>query len=428
MTVPLLSIRDLSIRFRTKRGLVHAVEKLDLEIGLGETVGLVGESGSGKTVTGRSLIRLLASPPAVYAGGQALFRPRRLCGDCKGAGCVGCDATGKVTDPCRSCTGRGCAQCQQTGLQTADLLGMSDRQMRRVRGNSISMVFQDPGKALNPNLTVRQQVSEVFTEHRSEELLREVGSEEASSRVLQLDAHARANFAIRQALRLPPWRSPHRRLQAVLDDRIAAALTDTRIPNPRQIMQSYPHELSGGMKQRVMIAQALACKPDLLIADEPTTALDVTIQARILDLIAELQVRHQTAVLYISHDLTVVRRISSRVAVMYAGRIMETAPTTDLFADPTHPYTAGLLAAVPSAGQRRGELMAIEGSVPEMVDPTPACRFSSRCQYAAPICRRRDPELIAHGREDHRAACFLLEDADACGCSPEEMPARGVRA
>ena len=322
----------------------------------------------------------------------------------------------------------GCANCQQTGLQTVELLGMGDRQMRRVRGNSIAMVFQDPGKSLNPNLTIRQQVSEAFTEHRSEELLREVGMEEASSRVLQRDAHARAGFFVRQAQKVPPWHNPHRRLQAVLDDRVAEALSDTRIPNPRQIMQSYPHELSGGMKQRVMIAQALACKPDLLIADEPTTALDVTIQARILDLIRELQDRHQTAVLYISHDLRVVRRISTRVAVMYAGRIMESAPTEQLFDDPQHPYTRGLLAAVPSAGQKRGELMAIDGTVPELIDPPAACRFSGRCSFAATVCRHRDPELVAHGDADHRVACFLYEDAEALGCSPEEMPARGVPA
>ncbi len=192
---------------------------------------------------------------------------------------------------------------------------------------------------------------------------------------------------------------------------VADALKETQIPNPRKIMDSYPHELSGGMKQRVLIAQALACNPDLLIADEPTTALDVTIQARILELIAELQQRLETSVLYISHDLSLVKEICDRVAVMYAGRIVETGTTEEVFSDPKHPYTRGLMAAVPSALHKRGELAAIEGTVPELVDPPPACRFNTRCPFAVEICRTTDPGLVMVGAE-HTVACFAYDTSD----------------
>ena len=186
-------------------------------------------------------------------------------------------------------------------------------------------------------------------------------------------------------------------------------------------MNSYPHELSGGMKQRVMIAQALACDPDLLIADEPTTALDVTIQARILELIRELQDRHRSSVLYISHDLALVNQVSDRVAVMYAGRIVESGPSQAVFRDPRHPYTRGLLAAIPTATDERGRLMAIEGTVPELVDPQPACRFHARCPSAAPACRTIDPPLRVHG-DDRPVACFLYESAEEVGADPSSMP------
>ena len=189
----------------------------------------------------------------------------------------------------------------------------------------------------------------------------------------------------------------HRRLEAVVDDRVAQALADTRIPNPRKVMSRYPHELSGGMKQRVMIAQALAANPELLIADEPTTALDVTIQARIVDLLAELQQRHHMAVLYISHDLSLVRRISARTAVMYAGQLVETGPADRVFRSPLHPYTRGLIGAIPSPAHRRGGLIAIEGTVPDSIDPDPGCRFAGRCPHAAPVCLRLDPRLEEHG-------------------------------
>jgi oligopeptide/dipeptide ABC transporter ATP-binding protein len=209
-----------------------------------------------------------------------------------------------------------------------------------------------------------------------------------------------------------------------MDERVARALADTRIPNPRKIMARYPHELSGGMKQRVMIAQAIAANPELLIADEPTTALDVTIQARILDLLSELQERLHTAVLYISHDLSLVRRISDRVAVMYAGQLDEIGPADDLFARPLHPYTRGLIGAVPAAHHVRGGLVAIDGTVPELVDPTPSCRFVGRCPQRAPVCGRLDPPRSPHGPE-RSTACFLYEDPVALGDDAAEMPHDG---
>ena len=211
----------------------------------------------------------------------------------------------------------------------------------------------------------------------------------------------------------------------MIDERIARALADTRIPNPRKVMHRYPHELSGGMKQRVMIAQALAANPELLIADEPTTALDVTIQARILDLLVELQERLHTAVLYISHDLSLVRRISDRVAVMYAGRLVEVGPADEVFDQPMHPYTRGLIGAVPSSTQRRGELVAIEGTVPELIDPTPACRFVGRCPHGARACEHLDPRLEVRG-VDRSVACFLYESSDELGVDASEMPRRGM--
>jgi oligopeptide/dipeptide ABC transporter ATP-binding protein len=297
--------------------------------------------------------------------------------------------------------------------------------MRTIRGNHISMIFQDPGKALNPALPIREQMAEVFAEHRANEVLAEAGIDPGGAgMMLRRDAKLRSGFLERRMLALPPYRARHRRLHAVIDERVARALAETRIPNPRKVMMRYPHELSGGMKQRVMIAQALAANPELLIADEPTTALDVTIQARILDLLAELQERLHTAILYISHDLSLVRRISSRVAVMYAGQLAEVGSPDELFARPLHPYTRGLIGAVPTALHRRGGLVAIEGTVPELVEPGPGCRFAGRCPHRAAVCERRDPPLTPRGPE-RSTACFLYEDAHELGVDEHDMPHEG---
>lgn len=388
---PLLSVMDLRVHFATRRGVVHAVDGVTLDIHEGETLGLVGETGSGKSVTAKSLLRLVPTPPGVYAGGEVSFRPRN-------------------------------------SGETVDLLRIPEQQLRDIRGNRIAMIFQDPAKALNPALSVRQQLAEVFAEHRSSELFRDAeldAGPPGARPLLRRAAHRRSTFFERRLLDLPPFRSSEKRLQRELDERIASALAATRIPNPAKVMNSYPHELSGGMKQRVMIAQALACNPDLLIADEPTTALDVTIQARILDLIQELQEEHRAAVLYISHDLSLVKRISDRVSVMYAGKLVETATTGQLFDDPLHPYTRALLAAVPTAEQARGELAAIEGTVPELVDPEPCCRFHSRCPHSGPVCVAREPQLLTR-KQQHRAACFLYDDPQDLGCPVDLMPQRHV--
>lgn len=424
---PLVSFENLRVKFHSKRGAVDAVGGVSFSIGAGETVGLVGETGSGKSVTARSLLRLVPSPPGEYAGGRILFRPRAACASCEGAGCPSCSGSGRTPAPCGHCRGSGCDRCEQTGQETVDLLTVPAARMREMRGNRIAMIFQDPGKALNPALSIRQQLAEVFSEHRPLELLRDAGlkgGEGSGARLMRRAAHARSTFFERRLLDLPPHRSRDAALQRCIDERVADALAATRIPNPRKVMNSYPHELSGGMKQRVMIAQALACDPDLLIADEPTTALDVTIQARILDLIRDLQQEHQASVLYISHDLSLVKRISDRVAVMYAGKIVEVAETESLFAQPMHPYTRALLAAIPSAGQQRGQLAAIEGTVPELIDPPDMCRFHTRCPYAAPACRSIEPPLANRDARGHRTACFLYDQAEEIGVSEDAMPRR----
>lgn len=417
--LPLVSVEELRVHFRTKRGVVHAVDGVDFEIADGETLGLVGETGCGKSVTARSFLRLLPMPPAAKTAGRILFRPRQTCDRCQGVGCAVCGGGGRTPAPCPRCGDRGCAECEGNG-QTIDLLRIPLPRLRAIRGERVAMIFQDPAQALNPVLPVRQQLGEVFFEHRAEELLAEAGLA-GEGFLLRRAARERSSWIERRLLALPPLRAHRRRLQAAVRERIAQALADTRIGNPRKVMDSYPHELSGGIKQRVMIAQALACDPDLLIADEPTTALDVTIQARILDLIRELQERHHTAVLFITHDLSVVRGICDRVMVMYAGQLAEDGPTRTLFREPLHPYTRGLLAAVPSTGQRRGELVTIEGTVPELVDLPSECRFHTRCRHAARVCATTTPALQSMPH-DQRVACFLYEDAAEVGAEPSDMP------
>jgi oligopeptide/dipeptide ABC transporter ATP-binding protein len=249
------------------------------------------------------------------------------------------------------------------------------------------------------------------------ELLERAGLGSNHNPILRRHVTQRSRMFERALLALPPMRSKRDRIEDVVDDLVAAALAETQIPNPPKVMAMYPHELSGGMKQRVMIAQALACNPDLLIADEPTTALDVTVQARIMELIKDLQSRHKSAVLYISHDLSLVRRVCDRVAVMYAGRIVEVGTTEEIFANPLHPYTRGLLAAIPSRSHDRGHLVAIKGTVPELIDPPPSCRFVDRCLYAVEVCRTTDPELTA-GKGEHGVACFIHHPPDSIGEVP----------
>ena len=325
MTEPLLEIRDLQTHYFTDEGVVRAVDGVSLTIQRGETLGVVGESGCGKSVTALSVLRLVA-PPGRIVGGRILFDGR-------------------------------------------DLLELSERKMRTVRGNRISMIFQEPMTSLNPVLTVGAQITETIRAH-----------ERASPR----EARARAIEGLRQV----------------------------RIPAPEHRIDDFPHRLSGGMRQRVMIAIALACRPELLIADEPTTALDVTIQARILRLLGELQRETGMAVVLITHNMGLVATNADHVAVMYASRVVETAAARELFERPLHPYTQGLLGSVPALGMPRDEpLRVIPGTVPNPLAPPSGCRFHPRCPLVEERCRSEEPPLREH-RPGHLAACHLIENGE----------------
>ena len=324
----LLEVRDLHTSFRTGDGIVRAVTGVDFSVRRGEVLGLVGESGCGKSVTSLSILRLI-QPPGRIDKGQVLFEGQ-------------------------------------------DLLKLPEDRMRDLRGNRISMIFQQPTSALNPVLDLGFQVGEVLETHRN--MKRKVARE----RALEL-------------LRMVGIADPARRLKA------------------------YPHETSGGMAQRVMIAMALACEPELLIADEPTTALDVTIQAQILDLMRRLQQETNTAIILITHDLGLVAEMADRVAVMYAGEIVEQADTQTLFRDPRHPYTRGLISSIPVVGEIREELAVIPGNVPNLIDLPPACRFAPRC-LARVEEEVRDstevhPDLRSIG-SGHDVRCWLYHDRE----------------
>lgn len=317
----LLSINSLCTYFRTRTGIVRAVDGVSLEVSAGEVLGIVGESGSGKSVLSLSVLRLLPMPPAYFAGGEILFE--------------GCN-----------------------------LLEASDKDIRGIRGNKISMVFQEPMTALNPVFTIGNQLSEVFRIHQK------LTSRKAMESSIEI-------------------------------------LEKVGVPAPGERIRDYPFQLSGGMRQRVIISMALACRPKLLIADEPTTALDVTIQAQILDLMKGLQDELGTAILLITHDLGVIAEMTHRVVVMYAGKIMETSPTLELFDHPLHPYTQGLMRAIPSADKQsdNDELYEIEGAVPSLLDLPPGCKFNTRCNRATEICREKEPKLSEH-RPGHWVACW----------------------
>ena len=319
---PLLQVEDLRTHFRTVDGTVRAVDGVSFHIAAGETLAVVGESGCGKSVTSMSILRLIQEPPGKITG-RILF-------------------------------------------EGTDLLTLSERQMREIRGNAISMIFQEPMTSLNPVLTVGRQIGETLRLHQG---LDERAAEARAIEMLEL----------------------------------------VHIPEARRRVREYPHQLSGGMRQRVLIALALACNPKLLIADEPTTALDVTIQAQILDLMRELKSKLGSAILLITHDLGVVAEMAERIVVMYAGRKVEEASAKDLFARPRHPYTQGLLGAVPKLGSSlaasgRSRLSEIPGIVPNLKKPIIGCAFASRCPAVTDLCQAVAPavELKAPG---HYVAC-----------------------
>jgi len=327
LAAPLLEVDELKTFFFTRDGIVRAVDGLSFSVGRGEVLAIVGESGCGKSVTSLSILRLIASPPGRTVAGRVVFEGR-------------------------------------------DLLQLSEPEMRKIRGDAISMVFQEPMTSLNPVLTIGHQIAEVLVLHRG------ASREGAMQRAVEM-------------------------------------LRMVRIPEPERRVAQYPHELSGGMRQRVMIAMALACEPRLLIADEPTTALDVTIQAQILDLMRELKERTGAAIVLITHDLGVVAEMAQRVVVMYAGRKVEEAPVAELFERPRHPYTRGLLDSIPKLGAASGgggatRLSEILGTVPSLAEPIVGCAFAPRCGYATTRCRSDYPPL-EEKVPGHHAACWESE-------------------
>ncbi|HWQ14276.1 MAG TPA: ABC transporter ATP-binding protein [Roseiflexaceae bacterium] len=326
----LLEVRGLKTYFFTEGGVVQAVDGIDLTLRRGETLGIVGESGSGKSVTSLSIMRLIAFPGRIVAGS------------------VRFDGT--------------------------DLLDLEEEEMRHIRGNRISMIFQQPTTCLNPVFKVGDQIIEALQIHQG------MGLPEARKRTVEL-------------------------------------LALVGLPDPQRRMGQYPHELSGGQCQRVMIAMALACNPELLIADEPTTALDVTIQAQILDLMRALREKVNTAIILITHDMGVVAEMCDTVAVMYAGQIVEYADVRSLFADPKHPYTQGLLASIPVLGEITDELATIPGTVPSLVNPPEGCRFKDRCPHRFEKCDQDVPLFFLEGGRQSR--CWLYE-AEAVGAKPPE--------
>lgn len=337
---PLLEVNNLRTRFETDRGSVQAVDGITFEIQKGEIFGIVGESGSGKSVTARSIMRLVESPGIVEAD-SILF-------------------------------------------EDEDLLQLSEKRMRSIRGGEISMIFQDPGNSLNPIISVGEQIAESARHHTNMDESTSFLSEMKRKYVTGTPEDANS------------W---HRAIQL---------MKDVRIPDPEKRARQYPHQLSGGMRQRVMIAQALAGDPKLIIADEPTTALDTSTETQILDLLQDLANSYGVSVLLITHDLGVIRETSDRALVMYAGELMERAGVDELFENPKHPYTRGLLDSAPRISQRREQLATIEGTVPDLLDKPPGCPFRNRCPKAFERC---DEPLIEHtvGSPEHTVFCHLYE-------------------
>ena len=331
----LLALEHVDVGFATEDGRVSAVSDVSLSVSEGEIFGLVGESGCGKTTLAMALMGLL--PATARVAGSVRF-------------------------------------------QGLELLGLPPEELRKLRGDRISMIFQDPMTSLDPTFPVGEQVAETITAHR------DVNDARARERALEL-------------------------------------LGEVGIPEPERRFGDAPHRLSGGMRQRIVIATALANEPALVLADEPTTALDVTIQAQVLDLLRDLRTRLQTTIVLITHDLGVVAQICDRVGVMYAGQLVEVAPVAEIFRSPRHPYTQALLAALPTQQQVPGSLRVIPGRVPNLADPPPGCRFSTRCPYVMDVCATVPP--LAHETDEHLIACWLSEATKQAG-RPDHATAGGA--
>ncbi|MFF7116207.1 ABC transporter ATP-binding protein [Streptomyces albogriseolus] len=322
----LLEVRDLHVEFRTRDGVAKAVNGVTYGVDEGETLAVLGESGSGKSVTAQAVMGILDTPPGRVTGGEVVFQGR-------------------------------------------DLLTLKEEERRRIRGAEMAMIFQDALSALNPVLTVGDQLAEMFTVHRG---------------MSRKDARAKA---------------------VELMDRV-------RIPAARERVRQYPHQFSGGMRQRIMIAMAIALEPALIIADEPTTALDVTVQAQVMELLAELQREYRMGLILITHDLGVVADVADRIAVMYAGRIVESAPVHDIYKAPAHPYTRGLLDSIPRLDQKGRELYAIKGLPPNLTRIPPGCPFHPRCPLARDVCTTDEPPLYEVSGTRGSACHFWRECLD----------------
>ncbi|WP_251554459.1 ABC transporter ATP-binding protein [Neobacillus muris] len=319
----ILQVKDLHVSFSTYGGEVKAVRGVSFDLHKGETLAIVGESGCGKSVTSQSIMKLIPNPPGKITGGEILFKNQ-------------------------------------------DLIKLKEPAMRKIRGANISMIFQDPMTALNPTLTIGDQIMEGIKQHE----------------------HLSNDQAKRVALEM---------------------LNLVGIPNPEIRLKQYPHQFSGGMRQRIVIAMALVCRPDVLIADEPTTALDVTIQAQILDLFRDIQKKTGVSIILITHDLGVVAQVADRIAVMYAGRIVEIGSRREIFYNPQHPYTQGLLQSVPRLDMEKAELIPIPGTPPDLFLPPVGCAFAARCPYAMEVCERVYP-FQTQLTNQHAVDCWLQDE------------------
>ncbi len=318
----LLNVHGLETQFRTREGIVHAVNGVSFQLEKWETLGIVGESGCGKSVSVMSMLRLIPTPPGKVVAGQVMY-------------------------------------------QGKDMLKMTNEEIRHVRGSKISMVFQDPMTSLNPIMKIGQQVAEPLEIHNG--------------------------LSRKEAI-----------------DRAAKILDIVKIPNAKDRLNDYPHQFSGGMRQRVVIAIGLVCNPQILIADEPTTALDVTIQAQIIELIKKIRDELGMAIIWITHDLGIVAGLADRVMVMYGGLVIEEAPTKMLYSNPSHPYTIGLLESLPRTDKiRNRRLTSIDGIPPVLMENPNYCPFAPRCKYVIPRCRQERPKLLSTGEEGHNVACWV---------------------
>ncbi|MFX1308881.1 MAG: ABC transporter ATP-binding protein [Promethearchaeota archaeon] len=375
----LLEIRDVRTYFYTEEGVVKAVDGISFDMYEDETLGLVGETGCGKSVTALSILQLVRAPGKIIEG-SAKFKGKNL-------------------------------------------LELSQKEMRNYRGKEITMIFQDPLNSLNPVMSVGRQISEVFFLHQKEELKQILDNKKLERKKKQEEIKELKNELSDKENRLTDEEkkeltkkinelkkeSSHiPTIDDVALEKSAKIIKEVGIADAEGILKRYPHELSGGMRQRVMIAMALSCNPSLLIADEPTTALDVTIQAQILDLMKDLKIRFNTSILLITHDLGIIADMCDRVAVMYSGNIVEYATALDLFKNPRHPYTKGLISAIPSIEKRDSKLQTIRGMVPNLIYPPSGCRFHPRCDNRLEICDKIKPQLTEIGQR-YFVACHLFD-------------------